>query len=84
MQSTEFQYDVALSFVAKDEPLATQLADQFEGRLRVFLYSRRQEQLAGTDGEKTFNQVFPKQARLVLRRVAHLLGPELRVKSAEG
>lgn len=66
MPKPEFKYDVAFSFVAEDEPLATQLADQFEGRLEVFLYSRRQEQLAGTDGEKTFNEVFSKQARLVV------------------
>lgn len=62
----EFQYDLAISFVAKDEALATQLTDQFEGRLRVFLYSRKQEKLAGTDGEKTFNDVFAKQSRLVV------------------
>lgn len=66
MEPSEHQYDVALSFVAQDELLATQLADQFEGRLRIFLYSRRQEQLAGTDGEKTFNEVFAKQSRLVV------------------
>ena len=66
MPSDEFLYDLAISFVAKDEALATELADQFEGRLRVFLYSRKQEQLAGTDGEKTFNDVFAKQSRLVV------------------
>lgn len=61
MYAEEFLYDLAISFIAKDEALATQLADQFEGRLRVFLYSRKQKQLAGTDGEKTFNDVFRKQ-----------------------
>jgi hypothetical protein len=66
MHPEEFLYDLAISFVAKDETLATQLADQFEGRLKVFLYSRKQEQLAGTDGEKTFNDVFAKQSRLVV------------------
>lgn len=66
MTTDEFQYDLAISFVAIDESLATQLADQFEGRLRVFLYSRKQEKLGGTDGEKTFNEVFAKQSRLVV------------------
>jgi hypothetical protein len=66
MSAEEFLYDLAISFIAKDEALATQLADQFEGRLRVFLYSRKQEQLAGTDGEKTFNDVFRKESRLVV------------------
>ena len=52
MSAQDFKYDVAFSFLAQDEVLAMQLADQFEGRLRVFLYSRKQEQLAGTDGER--------------------------------
>ena len=62
----EYEYDVALSFLVQDEPLATQLANILEERHRVFLYSRKQEQLAGTDGEKTFNDVFAKQARVVI------------------
>lgn len=66
MQTAQFEYDIALSFVAKDESIATQLTHELEGRLKVFLYSRQQEQLAGTDGEKTFNEVFSKQARLVV------------------
>jgi hypothetical protein len=32
----------------------------------VFLYSRGQGEIAGTDGEKTFNSVFGEQARLVV------------------
>lgn len=62
----EYQYEVALSFLAQDEPLATQLANILEERHRVFLYSRKQEQIAGTDGEVTFNEVFAKQARVVV------------------
>lgn len=62
----DYTYDVALSFLAQDEPVATQLADILDERYRVFLYSRKQEQLAGTDGEKTFNEVFGKQARVVV------------------
>lgn len=62
----DYLYDIALSFLAQDEPIATQLADQFEGRLKVFLYSRKQEQLAGKDGELIFNDVFAKQTRVVV------------------
>jgi len=62
----DYKYDIAISFLAKDEALATQLVDQFQGRLRAFLYSRQQEKLAGTDGEKTFNEVFSKESRLVV------------------
>jgi hypothetical protein len=76
MRSKEFLYDIAISFLAKDEPLAAQLADQFEGRQRVFVYSKKQEALAGTDGEQTFNDVYGKQARLVV--VLYRLGWERR------
>jgi hypothetical protein len=67
-----FKYDIAFSFVGEDEGLATQLNDRVQDRFRTFLYSKAQEQLAGTDGEKTFNAVFGEQARTV----AVLLRPE--------
>jgi hypothetical protein len=60
------------SFVKEDEGLATQLNDLVQDRYRTFLYSKAQDQLVGTDGEKTFNAVFGKEARTV----AVLLRPE--------
>lgn len=66
MSGENYEYDVAISFVADDEPLATQLADMLSERMSVFLYSRQQEQLAGTDGESTFNSVFAEKSRLVV------------------
>jgi hypothetical protein len=67
-----FKYDIAFSFVREDEGLATQLNDRVQDRYRTFLYSKAQEQLVGTDGEKTFNAAFGEQARTV----AVLLRPE--------
>ena len=67
-----FEYDIAFSFVKEDEGLATQLNDRLRDRYRTFLYSRVQELLVGTDGEKSFNAVFGKEARIV----AVLLRPE--------
>ncbi|CAG2159542.1 hypothetical protein [Cupriavidus numazuensis] len=61
-----FEYDVAISFGWKDEDMANRLAALLEGRLSVFLYSKKQEKLAGTDGERTFNEVFGAKARLVV------------------
>jgi hypothetical protein len=61
-----FQYDVAFSFVAQDEPLATELNDLLQGRLSTFLYSKKQEKIAGADGEERFNAVFGQQARVVV------------------
>ncbi len=66
MNEEGFKYDVAFSFLAQDEGLATELCDLLQDRMRIFLYSKRQEDLAGTDGEETFNAVFGAQARLVV------------------
>ena len=63
--SDDFEYDVAFSFLAQDEGIATQLNDALAGRVKAFLYSKRQEQLAGTDGEKSFNAVFGEKSRFV-------------------
>jgi len=63
--SDDFEYDVAFSFLAQDEGTAAQLNDALAGRVKTFLYSKQQEQLAGTDGEKSFNDVFGKKSRFV-------------------
>lgn len=66
MTAQKYDYDLAISFGYKDEPLANKLHSLLEGRLKVFLYSKEQEKLAGTDGEATFNEVFGKTAKLVV------------------
>jgi len=65
MTDQDYKYDVAFSFLAEDEGLATEINDIFEGRLSTFIYSRRQGELAGTDGEITLNSVFGSEARTV-------------------
>jgi hypothetical protein len=62
----QFKYEVAFSFLAQDEPLALELAGLLTERLSVFVYSKQQENLAGTDGEISFNRVFAQEARLVV------------------
>lgn len=62
----DFEYDVAFSFLAQDESVATELNDALSARVKTFLYSKQQEQLAGTDGEKTFNAVFGEKSRSVV------------------
>lgn len=64
--SAEYQYDVAFSFTADDEAIAVKLNDLLSDRLSTFIYSRRQEDLAGTDGEETFNRVFGSASRIVV------------------
>jgi hypothetical protein len=66
MNDNPYEYDVAFSFLADDEDLARQLNDLLQDRLSTFLYSQKQDEIAGTDGEETFNRVFGKQTRLVV------------------
>lgn len=60
----EFEYDVAFSFCALDEGVAAQLNDLLSPRLKTFIYSERQREIAGTDGQESFSQVYGKIARL--------------------
>lgn len=64
--TSEFKYDVAFSFLSEDEPLATRLNDLLGGRVSTFLYSDRQEEIAGTDGMETFARVFAIEARVAV------------------
>jgi hypothetical protein len=66
MNQNSFKYDVAFSFLAQDEPLATELNDLLQDRFNTFLYSKRQGEIAGTDGEETFNRVFGDESRTVV------------------
>lgn len=65
MKDNRFKYDVAFSFIAEDEELVTQINDLIQDRVNTFLYSRKQGEIAGTDGEQTFNRVFGSEARIV-------------------
>lgn len=60
------EYDVAISFLHRDEPLALQLFNRLAESFRVFLYSKRQEKLAGTDGLEAFRRPFRSDSRLVV------------------
>ena len=62
----KFEYDVAFSFCAIDESVATQLDDLLSSRLKTFIYSERQREIAGTDGQESFSKVYGKTARLVV------------------
>jgi hypothetical protein len=62
----EYKYEVAFSFLKDDEHVAMGINDLIQDRLSTFIYSKRQEELAGTDGEETFNRVFGEEARVVV------------------
>jgi len=60
------KYEVAFSFLQQDEKLAYEISDLIKDRLSTFIYSEHQKELAGSDGEKTFNEVFGEKARIVV------------------
>lgn len=64
--STNFQYDIAFSFSADKEHVANKLNELLTNRVECFIYSERQKELAGADGEDKFNTVFQYQARIVV------------------
>ena len=66
MEKQDYKYDVAFSFLKKDESLARELNDNLKDKTKTFFYSMRQDKVAGTDGENTFNKVFGSEARVVV------------------
>ena len=64
----DFKYDVAFSYLARDESVAVQLHDLLKGRCRTFLYSdaERQARLAGRDGEEALSKVYGDESRIVV------------------
>jgi hypothetical protein len=73
----EFKYDVAFSFLAEDESTATQINDLLQRRFRTFLYTQRQAEMAGADGELLLSSVFSQESRTI----AVLYRPEWGTKS---
>jgi hypothetical protein len=59
-------WDVAISFASRDEPLALALREALQPPYRVFVYSKAQEQLAGRDGIEAFRDVFRDRATLIV------------------
>jgi len=66
MQTDQPRYDVAISFLSRDEPIGAALRDRLADGLNVFFYPRNQEQLAGTDGLETMRTPFLSDSRLVV------------------
>lgn len=62
----EFQYDVAFSFLKDDLALALEINDLIQDRFSTFVYSQKQEQLAGENGVQKFSEVFGKDSRVVV------------------
>lgn len=61
-----YKYEVAFSFLKEDESIASEINDMLQDRMQTFLYSKEQENLAGRDGEESFNEIFLKDSRIVV------------------
>jgi hypothetical protein len=59
-------YDLGISFLHRDEPFALELESKLSETLNVFVYSKRQEELAGTDGLESFRKAFLSDSKLVI------------------
>ncbi len=66
MSTIEPYYDIAASFLAADESVATELAQTIAGRMSAFVYSERQRELVGRDGMSEFTRLFERDSRLVV------------------
>jgi len=62
----DHEFDVAISFLSRDVGTATALRQLLASTMRVFEFTARQEEVAGTDGLVTFRAVFGRTARLVV------------------
>ena len=60
------QFDVAISFLSKDEPTATAISQKLSEGLRVFFFPRSQENLAGTEGLESMRKPFFDDSRVVV------------------
>jgi hypothetical protein len=65
VNSKAYKYDVAISFLSRDEQAAQALYDSLSPNFEVFFYPRNQEELAGTDGIDSLRQAFRNESRVV-------------------
>ncbi|MFZ1007120.1 MAG: hypothetical protein WAN65_09800 [Candidatus Sulfotelmatobacter sp.] len=59
-------YDVAISFLSTDEPIAAALYEALGDGFQVFFYPRKQENLAGRDGMEAMRTPFLRDSRVVV------------------
>ncbi len=65
MTHPSFKYDVAFSFLERDEDLVVQVDALLRGRVNTFVPSRREAFIAHTDFEQTVHRVFGCESRIV-------------------
>ena len=66
ISNRDYKYDIAISFLQQDEPVALDLHERLSPNFDVFVYSKKQEDLAGTDGTESFRKAFREDSRIVV------------------
>jgi hypothetical protein len=66
MNMDSYKYDLAFSFTQKDEQIAKGLYGLLSDRLKCFLYTESQKEIAFKDGQKAFSDVYNKESRFVV------------------
>lgn len=66
MSATKTQYDIALSFCHEDLPVAMGIRDALGDSFEIFVYSKRQDEVAGTDGLQSFRDIFRNRCKLAV------------------
>lgn len=64
--NNNLKYEVAISFLADDENLASSIAQKLKEQVSVFIYPEQQKELAGKDGVEIFFSLFRREARVVV------------------
>ena len=62
----DYKYDIAISFLAKDEHIAMEINSRLKERYNIFVYFEQQKNLAGKDGEGAFKSIFESESKLVV------------------
>lgn len=70
----EKKYDIAISFLVQDLPLAQALYEGLSEDLDVFFFPHNQEELAGTDGLESMHEPFFRESRINLVLYRELWG----------
>ena len=60
------QFDVAISFLSRDETIAGAIYKKLTESLKVFFFPRNQEELAGTDGLESMREPFFNDSRVMV------------------
>jgi hypothetical protein len=60
------KFDVAISFLVKDEQIAAALCHELSQSLRVFFFPHKQEDLAGSDGMESMRKPFLDDSRVMV------------------